>query len=226
MKPTGSIETMRDDMSGAAAVLGIMNAIAELKLKVNVTGVIPICENAISDKSVKPGDVYTSYSGKSVEINNTDAEGRLILADAMAYVVSKLAPTRMIDLATLTGSVVVALGDDLSGVFSNDDDLADSLISAGHETGELLWRLPLFAPYKEDLKSDIADIKNSGTRPGGSIKAALFLEEFIGKTPWAHLDIAGVAFASKEKGYLPKNGIGFGIRLALEFLSQLEVRKQ
>lgn len=221
LKPTGSIETMRDDMSGAAAVLAIMSSLAELKWKINVAAVLPICENAIDARSMKPGDVYKSYSGKTVEINNTDAEGRLILADAITYAHSHLAPSRIIDFATLTGAIVIALGESVSGLFSNDDNLAEELMEASEKSGELLWRMPLFSSYKEDLKSDIADIRNSGSRPGSSIKAALFLEEFIGKTPWAHIDIAGTAFASKEKGYLPKNGIGYGVRLALAFLNIL-----
>lgn len=221
LKPSGSIETMRDDMSGAATVLAVMGIIAALGLKVNVTGVIPTCENAIGSKSFKPGDVYKSYLGKTVEIKDTDAEGRLILADALSYSAKNLSCTRMIDFATLTGSVVVALGDDMAGLFSNDDKLAELLLSASHSTNEPLWRLPLYSPYKESLKSDIADLKNVGGRPGGSIKAALFLEEFVGAISWAHIDIAGPAFSNKERGYLPKNGVGFGVRLMIEFFKQL-----
>jgi len=220
LKPTGSMETMRADMSGAAAVLGAIAAVAALQLKVNVTAVVATAENAIDAQSIKPGDVYRSYSGKTVEIGNTDAEGRLILADAISYTVKNLSPSRMIDLATLTGAVSIALGDDVAGVLSNDDKLVDKLLSSGEKTAELLWRLPLHPAYKEQLKSDIADLKNIGAgRAGGTILGGLFLEEFVDKIPWAHLDIGGTAFASKEREYLPKRGIGFGVRLLVDFLS-------
>lgn len=222
LKPTGSMETMRDDMSGAAVVMGLMTAIAQLGLKVNVTGIIAACENAIDANSAKPGDVYTSYSGKTVEITNTDAEGRLTLADAISYCVKNVRPTMIIDLATLTGSVVIALGEDIAGLFSNNDALAHKLMEASKVSGELLHRLPLHKPYFEGMKSDIADLKNAESgRAAGSIKAALFLEDFVEKKPWAHIDIAGTAFSSKEGSYTPKNGVGFGIRLLLEFLNTL-----
>lgn len=220
IKPAVSMETMRDDMSGGATVLATLGAIAALNLKVNVVGVIPSAENAVDGNSYKTGDVYTSYSGKTVEIKDTDAEGRLVLADALSYTVKLFKPTQMIDLATLTGSVIVALGDSISGLYSNDDRLSDALLESSHRTSELLWRLPLHQPYKEMLKSDIADLKNVGGRHGGSIIAALFLEEFVANTPWAHLDIAGVAFSSKEQPYLPKNGIGFGVRLLVDFFKR------
>jgi leucyl aminopeptidase len=225
LKPTGSMETMRDDMSGAAAVLSTIAVAASLKLKLNVTAVVAATENAIDGKSYKPGDVYKGYSGVTVEIGNTDAEGRLTLADALAYSVDQLKPTRLIDLATLTGSVVVALGEGLSGLFCNDEELARGLLDASKRSAEGLWRMPLHAPYKEQLKSDIADIKNTGGRPAGSITAALFLQEFVSKIPWAHIDIAGTAFGSKEKGYWPKNGVGFGVRLLVDFLQHLSKKK-
>lgn len=221
LKPTGSMETMKSDMSGAAAVLGTIAAVAALKLKVNVTSVIPTCENAIGSKSFKPGDVYVGYSGKSVEIGNTDAEGRLILADALAYSVKNLKPSRVINLATLTGAVRIALGEDMAGLFSNDDQLAEALLLSGEATGENLWRLPLHQDYKEKLKSDIADLKNVGGRPAGAILGSLFLEAFVDNIPWAHLDIGGVAFMENEKAYLPKNGVGFGIRLLVDYLAKL-----
>lgn len=221
IKPTGSMETMRCDMAGAAAVLGSIKALASLGIKVNVTGVIPTTENAIGSKSYKPGDVYQSYSGKTVEIGNTDAEGRLILADALAYAVKKLKPTRMIDLATLTGAVEVALGNETTGLMSNNDALADSLIHAGSETFERVWRLPLYDEYQDQLKSEIADIKSTGGRGAGCITAAMFLQEFVGKTPWAHLDIAGTAFITESKRYHPKNATGIGVRLLLEFLEHI-----
>lgn len=220
LKPTGSMETMRDDMSGAAAVLGTMANIASLGLKVNVTALIPTCENAMDGYSYKPGDVYKSYSGKTVEIGNTDAEGRLILADAISYAVKNLQPSRIINLATLTGAAVVALGHDFAATFSNEDKLFNELFVSSERSQEKLWRMPLHLPYKEHLKSDIADLKNSGGRAGGAILGALFLEEFVEKVPWVHIDIAGAAFLPKEGSYLPKNGTGFGVRLLTDFFSR------
>lgn len=221
LKPTGSMETMKCDMGGAAAVLGTLHAVAKLGLKVNLTAVIPTVENCIGSASYKPGDVYTSYSGKTVEIGNTDAEGRLILADALAYTVKHLKPTRIIDFATLTGAIDVALGPEATGLMSNDDALADSLMRAGSETYERLCRLPLYDEYKDLLKSDVADMRNVAGRSGGSITAGLFLQEFVGKTPWAHCDIASTAFLSEARRYHPKHATGVGIRLMLEFLEQL-----
>ena len=222
LKPTGHIETMREDMSGAATVLGTLAAAAATNLKVNLTVVVPATENAVDAKSYKPGDIFTSYSGKTVEIVNTDAEGRLILADALSYAIKHLKPTRVIDLATLTGSMVVALGNGISGFFSNDVKLAKQLLDAGNSTSELLWQMPLHKPYKEGLKSDSADLKNCASgRAAGSITAALFLEEFVGKVAWAHIDIAGTAFIDKEFHYWPKSAVGFGVRLLVDFLKKL-----
>ena len=221
LKPTGSIETMKCDMGGSAVVFGTMDAIAKLGLKINVTGVVPTTENAIDAASYKPGDVHTGYSGTSVEIGNTDAEGRLILADALAYAVDKLGPTRIINFATLTGAMVIALGSEASGLMSNNDKLAKDLAKAGDETFERVWRLPLHEEYKELLKSDIADLKNIGGRSAGSITAGLFLQEFVGKVPWAHCDIAGTAYLSSQKRYWPKNGTGFGVRLMVQYLESL-----
>lgn len=221
LKPPSSMETMREDMSGAAAVLATVATAAALKLKCNVTAVVPTTENAIGASSYKMGDVYTAYNGTTVEIGNTDAEGRLILADALAYAEKKLKPTRMIDLATLTGSVVIALGDEFAGLFTKDDKLAKTLQQAGKKSQELLWRMPLPKSYFKKLKSNVADLRNIGSRAGGSIQAALFLEHFVKKTAWAHLDIAGVAFQTSESGYWPKNGVGFGVRLLINFLSSL-----
>lgn len=221
LKPTGSMETMKCDMGGAAAVLGTIYAAAKLKLPVNILGVIPTTENSISGSSFKPGDVYTSHSGKTVEIGNTDAEGRLILADAISYTLKHYKPTRMIDLATLTGAIDIALGNEASGLFSNNDKLAAELTQAGDKTFERLWRMPLYDEYREQLKSDIADIKNIGGRSGGSCTAAKFLEEFVGKKlPWAHLDIASTAYYNEAKRYHPKFGSGVGVRLLIEFLRQ------
>jgi len=221
LKPTGFMETMRSDMSGAAAVMGAVIASAALGLKVNVTAVVPSVENAIDGNSFKPGDSYPSYSGKTVEIGNTDAEGRLILADALTYSCLHLSPTRIIDLATLTGAIVVALGDDVAGMMTNQDVLCAKLLEASESSGEQLWRMPLYKPYKQLLKSDSADLKNIGGKAAGAITAALFLQEFVGEVPWAHLDIAGPAFGSKEHDYHPKNGVGFGVRLLVDFLQKL-----
>ncbi|CRX39223.1 leucyl aminopeptidase [Estrella lausannensis] len=217
LKPTGSIETQRGDMAGAAAALALIRALASLKIKTNVTVVIPSAENGIDSASYKPGDVYRSHSGKTVEIANTDAEGRLILADAISYAIEKFKPAQIIDLATLTGAIIVALGHELSGLFSNDDALAAALTNAGEKTYERVWRMPLPKEYRSSLDSDIADIANSGGRPGGSIKAALFLQEFIGDTPWAHLDIAGTAYLPSKQKYLPKQGTGVMVRLLTRF---------
>lgn len=224
MKPTGSMETMKCDMGGAAAVLGALQAAAELKLKLNVTAVIAAAENAVSDTSYKPGDVYRSYSGKTVEIVNTDAEGRLVLADALAYTVKKLHPTCMVDIATLTGAMEIALGPEFSGLLSNDEALSCSLVEAGNATFERVHPMPLVEEYKVTLKSSIADLKNHGGRKGGGLIAALFLQEFVGNVPWAHLDIAGTAFYDEARRYHPKYATGVGVRLLTEFLERWQSR--
>jgi leucyl aminopeptidase len=221
VKPRGSMETMKDDMAGGAAAMGVIHAASSLGMKVNVTAVVPTTENSIDSKSYKPGDVYTGYAGKSIEIVDTDAEGRLVLADALAYAVKNLKPSRIIDLATLTGAIMVALGEEASGLMSNNDVLADLLVRAGSETGERVWRMPMYEEYKDHLKSDIADMKNVGGRYGGAIIAAAFLQEFVGKIPWAHLDIAGTAFHAESKRYLPKYATGVGVRLILSLLESL-----
>lgn len=221
VKPRGGMETMKDDMAGAAAVLGTLKALAELKVKVNVIGVIPSAENAIGSKGYKPGDVYKSYCGKSVEIADTDAEGRLVLADAISYVQDHYKPTRIIDLATLTGGIIVALGDEASGLFSNDDKLAKKLYEAGEATSERLWRFPMYSEYKEGLKSTIADIKNSASdRKASSIRGAVFIQEFVKNIPWAHLDIAGTAFLPAPRHYHSTPATGVGVRLLVEYLSK------
>lgn len=221
LKPTGSMETMKADMAGAAAVLGTLRAAASLHLKVNLIGVIAATENAIGPDSYKPGDVYVSRSAKSVEIGNTDAEGRLVLADAISYVQDYFSPSRIIDLATLTGGIVVALGEEATGLFCNDDQLAKRLIGAGERTGERLWRMPLYPEYKETLKSSIADLKNTGSgRKASSGTAAMFLQQFVQKkVPWAHLDIAGTAFLSEPRLYHPTSATGVGVRLLLSLLA-------
>lgn len=217
LKPTDGMVTMKCDMCGGAAILGTLYAIAELGLKVNVTGVIPATDNCIGSRSYRPGDVYVGYAGKSVEIGNTDAEGRLILADAIAYAVKNLKPTRLIDFATLTGSIEIALGNEATGMFTNDELLADTFLKAGRNTFERVWRMPLFEEYRDQLKSDIADMRNIGTRAGGSITAAKFLQDFVGDIPWVHFDIAATAYLADKKRYLPKHATGIGVRLMIEF---------
>lgn len=220
LKPTGSMETMKCDMAGSAAVLGVMQAAAELKLKKNLIGVLAIAENAIGPLSYKPGDVIVGHAGKTVEVNNTDAEGRLVLADALSYIQAEYKPTEIIDLATLTGGIVVALGEDAAGLFSNDDSLAERLMKSGDKTYERLWRMPLYPEYREMLKSHIADMKNSAGRNASAATGAMFLKEFIKEVPWAHLDIAGTAYISDAKKYHPTSATGFGVRLLLDFLKQ------
>jgi leucyl aminopeptidase len=221
IKPTGSMETMKCDMGGAAAVLATFATAVKLKLKVNLVVVVPTTENSVDANSYKPGDVYGSYMGKTVEIGNTDAEGRLILADALAYSVEHFKPTRIIDVATLTGAIEIALGNETTGLFSNNDALADGLIRAGSDTFERVWRMPIHEEYREQLKSEIADIKNHGGRSGGAVTAAIFLQEFIGKTPWAHLDVAGTAYLNEPKRYHGRFGTGVGVRLLTEYLESL-----
>jgi len=220
LKPTDGMLSMKCDMAGAATVLGAVKTAAELGLKVNVTALMPVTENCIGSKSYKLGDVYKSYSGKTVEINNTDAEGRLVLGDALSYAAKNLDPSCMIDLATLTGACVVALGEEIAGLFSNDEGLALELMDASDRTDELLCNMPLYDDYKEAFKSEIADLVNSGGREAGAIKAALFLREFVGTVPWAHLDIAGPAFVTKGKHYYPMKGTGFALRLLIDFLER------
>lgn len=220
LKSSG-METMKCDMGGAAAVFGAIYCAAKLGMKVNLTAVVPATENAIGATSYKPGDVYKSYAGKTVEIGNTDAEGRLVLADALAYVHKNLKPTRMIDLATLTGAMEISLGAETTGLMCSNDALSDALIRAGYETYERLCRFPLYEEYRDQLKSDVADIRNIGGRAASSITAALFLQEFVGDTPWAHCDIAGTAYLSDARRYNPKHGTGVGVRLLIEFLENL-----
>ena len=224
LKPTDGMLSMKCDMAGAATVLGAIKVAAALQLKVNITSIAPVTENCIGSRSYKLGDVYRSYLGKTVEINNTDAEGRLILADALGYVVKHLNPTAIVDLATLTGGMVIALGEEMAGVFSNDDQLAQELIEASIHTDESLWKMPLNEDYKDSLKSDIADLINSGGRDASAMKGALFLQEFVGSCPWAHLDIAGPAYLTKPKYYHPTKATGYGLRLLIDFLKRKQAR--
>lgn len=217
------LEVMKCDMAGAATCFGTILAVAQLGLKVNLSVVVPTTENSTDANSFKPGDVYPSYAGKSVEVTNTDAEGRLILADALAYACKKLKPTRLIDLATLTGAIEIALGPEASGLMSTDDQLAQDLIRAGEVTYERVWRMPLYEEYKEKLKSDIADLKSWNGRSASSNVAATFLRFFVDESiPWAHLDIASTAYVSEAKKYLPKYATGVGVRLLVELLEQIE----
>jgi leucyl aminopeptidase len=215
LKPGAGMHEMKMDMSGAAAVLEAVAAIAELGLPVDLLAVVPSTENMPSGTAIKPGDVITQHNGKTVEVNNTDAEGRLILADALAYAVEQGAE-RIVDLATLTGAVTIALGSTYAGLISNDDELAAEVVRAGEETGELTWRLPLHPEYKELMKGTVADLSNlAKKRKAGTITAASFLEEFVGETPWAHVDIAGTAW-DVGREYVGSDASGFGVRLLVE----------
>jgi leucyl aminopeptidase len=215
LKPQDFMSDMKGDMAGGAVVIAAIGAIAALKLKINVTAIVPATENLPGGKALKPGDVLQASNGKTIEVVNTDAEGRLILADALSYAVKKgISP--LIDLATLTGACHVALGDLYAGVFANDQTVADNILKAGKKAGEPLWQLPLPDDYKEMNKSEVADIKNSGGRYGGAITAALFLQEFVGKTPWVHLDIAAPFMSDKTKGILVKGATGFGVRTLID----------
>ncbi len=212
IKGAGSgIETMKVDMGGAAATLGAAKAIAQLKPDVEVHFISAVTENMISGHAIHPGDVLTASNGKTIEVNNTDAEGRLTLADALVFA-DKLGVDAIVDLATLTGACVIALGDDIAGLWSPDDTVATQLVKAGEMAGEKLWRMPLEEKYFEGLKSGIADMKNTGPRGGGSITAALFLKQFVKNTPWVHIDIAGTVWADKENGYNSTGATGFGVR--------------
>jgi len=218
LKPADAMRTMKDDMAGAAAVLGIMRALPKLDCPVEVHGIIAATENMPSGAAQRPGDIVRAINGTTIEIGNTDAEGRLTLADALAYAVKETKPQEMIDLATLTGACVVALGPLCSGVMWNNKPLADRILAAAAASGEKLWPLPLIEEYKEGLKSDVADLNNVGPRGGGALTAGLFLKEFVGDTPWVHIDIAGPAFSEKDLPLGPKGGTGVGVRTLLTYL--------
>ena len=222
IKPTSGMLTMRGDMGGAGAVLGVIHALCHLKIPVNVVALIASTENAIGPSSYKVGDVYTGHSGKTVEVTNTDAEGRLVLADAISYAQETYKLKRIIDLATLTGGAVVALGEEASALMTNNDRLAVELFKASQETSELVWRLPLYEDYKRLLDSKVADIKNSGDRKASAIQGGIFLQHFVDpKISWAHLDIAGVAFSDELKSYQPVQATGYGVRLLIRFFQQM-----
>jgi leucyl aminopeptidase len=217
IKPAQNMEDMKYDMSGAAAVLGTFEALGRLKPNVHVVGLIPSTENMPSGTAVKPGDVVTSHLGKTIEVINTDAEGRLILCDALSYA-RRYKPVAVVDIATLTGAIVVALGHGAAGVMGDDEKLVEELRAAGEKAGERLWPLPLWDEYRDLMKSDIADVKNSGGRPAGSISAGWFLREFVDGFPWAHLDIAGTAYTERDEPGRVKGPTGIGVRLFTEFV--------
>jgi leucyl aminopeptidase len=220
IKPSEGMGEMKNDMAGGAAVMAALSAIAQLKPRINVAGIVPATENLPSGSALKPGDVLKAMNGKTIEVISTDAEGRLILADALSYAV-KQGFSPLLDVATLTGACRVALGTGYSGVFGNDQELVDKVLKAGSKAGEKLWQMPMPEEYKEQNKSEIADIKNTGDKYGGAITAALFLGEFVDNTPWVHLDIAGTASSSKESGCIVKGATGVGVRTLVELALSL-----
>ncbi len=224
LKTATGMEEMKADMSGGAAVLASISSIAQLKLKVNVTAVVPAVENMPDGAAIRPSDILTALTGKTIEIISTDAEGRLILCDALGYI-NKSKPKAIVDIATLTGACVVALGKQCSGIMGNDQSLVDNVIASGTEAGEAVWQLPLFEDYKENIKSDVADIKNSGSGGAGTITAALFLSEFVGDTPWAHMDIAGTNFTDKDKKYNVKGATGVPVRTLVNLAIKMSGKK-
>jgi leucyl aminopeptidase len=213
IKSAGGMEDMKWDMAGAGTVIGLMAALAGRKAKVDAVGLVGLVENMPSGTAQRPGDVVKSYSGQTIEVINTDAEGRLVLADVLWYAQEKFDPKFMVDLATLTGAIIIGLGHEHAGMFSNDDGLCQKLTEAGLATGEKVWRMPLNDEYDKQIRSEIADMKNIGGRPAGSITAAQFIQRFVNKKPWAHLDIAGMAWSGKDSPCIPKGATAFGVRL-------------
>jgi leucyl aminopeptidase len=222
LKPGPGMEEMKWDMGGAGTVTGLMKALAGRKAKVNAVGVIGLVENMPDGNAQRPGDIVKSMSGQTIEILNTDAEGRLVLADALWYTQKTFKPEFMIDLATLTGAIIIALGHENAGLFSNNDDLSDKLYKAGQDVDEGVWRFPLSSAYAKQTKSPIADLQNIGTggRGAGSIVAAEFLQKFVNDVPWVHLDIAGMAWSKQDKPTVPKGGTGYGVRLLNQFVKE------
>jgi len=220
IKPSEKMEEMKGDMAGGAAVIAAMSAVAQLKPKINVMAIVPATENLPSGNALKPGDILTAMNGKTIEVVSTDAEGRLALADALGYA-RKHNVKFIVDVATLTGACRVALGDVCSGAFGNNQELVDKVIAIGAEAGELMWQMPMYDQYKEQNKSDIADIKNVGGKYAGAITAAQFLSEFVGDTPWVHLDIAGTDLSDKERGYLVKGATGVPVRTLVNLVLAL-----
>ena len=219
IKPSEKMDEMKTDMSGGAAVMGTIMAVSDLNLPVNVVGLIPATENLPGGKAYKPGDILKSLSGQTIEVLNTDAEGRLILADALTYA-GRYKPAVIIDIATLTGACIIALGENVIGLMGTDDKLKERIKTAAETTNERVWELPLWEEYHDLIKSDVADFKNSGGRSAGTITAAAFLSKFVGDYPWAHLDIAGPAWLGKEKPYIPKGASGVGVRLLVRLLRE------
>ncbi len=213
IKPAAGMEDMKWDMGGAGVVIGLMKALAGRKARVNAVGVVGLVENMPSATAQRPGDVVRSLSGQTIEVINTDAEGRLVLADVLWYCQDRFKPRFMVDLATLTGAIIISLGHEYAGLFANDDELADRIAAAGRAVGEKVWRLPLDEAYDKLINCDVADVKNVGNRAAGSITAAQFLKRFVNDVPWAHLDIAGVTWSSKDRPTVPKGGTAFGVRL-------------
>lgn len=222
LKPSEGMKEMKDDMAGAAAVLGAITAIARLKLNINILAVIPCTENMPSGTAFRPGDVITSMEGKTIEVVSTDAEGRLILADGLTYA-RRLGATKLIDIATLTGACVTALGNIASGLITNNEGWGGAVLAAAQDAGEKMWQLPSYEEYNEQIKSSIADIKNSGGRPAGAITAGLFLANFTGGLPWVHIDIAGTVTVDKDKGYHVKGATGVGVRTLIQLAENLAV---
>lgn len=220
LKPGAGMEMMKWDMGGAGTVTGLMHALAARQAKVNAVGIIGLVENMPDGNAQRPGDVVTSMSGQTIEVINTDAEGRLVLADALWYTQDRFKPELMVDLATLTGAIMVSLAHEYAGLFSNNDELSDKLIAAGKATGEELWRMPMGPAFDKMINSKIADMKNIGGRYGGSTTAAQFLERFVNKVPWAHLDIAGMAWHDKTAPTVPSGGTGYGVRLLNQFVAE------
>jgi leucyl aminopeptidase len=223
LKPGANMDEMKMDMGGSAAVVGAMRALAGRKAKCNVVGLIGLVENMPDGNAQRPGDIVTSMSGQTIEILNTDAEGRLVMADVLTYAQEKYHPKAMVDLATLTGAILVSLADVYAGLFTENDQLAEAFLSAGKTSGDELWRMPLGDPHREMIKSDVADMKNIGGRDGGSSSAAAFLSRFVGKdVPWAHLDIAGTAWTKKDSDTVPKGATGYGVKLLDAWVRQYE----
>jgi leucyl aminopeptidase len=221
IKPAENMDKMKDDMSGGAAVLGAIRTAAALKLPLNIVGLLPATENMPGGRALKPGDVLRTMSGQTIEVLNTDAEGRLILSDALAYA-CRYKPAVIVDIATLTGACSIALGQEATGMLGTDERSKLKIHKAGQKTGERVWELPLWEEYHELIKSDIADMKNTGGRGGGVITAAALLSKFVQKYPWVHLDIAATSFTEKDRPYTPKGATGMGVRLLTQFLRDYE----
>ncbi|MHB8577096.1 MAG: leucyl aminopeptidase [Dehalococcoidia bacterium] len=224
IKPAAGMEEMKGDMSGGASVIGALSAIARLKPRINVTGIIPATENMPGGNAIKPGDVLRAMNGVTMEVVNTDAEGRLVLSDGLSYA-CQLQLSPIIDIATLTGAISVALGDVAMGVMGNNQGVIDRLIASGKQAGEKVWQLPMFAEYRDQIKSDVADIKNSGGRKAGSITAGFFLKEFVGDTPWAHVDMAGVDMYDRDKGWVVKGASGIPVRTLVHFVLSIAAER-